>query len=309
MENTKQNSILIVDDENLQIKALAHLLEDEYTLYVAKSGEAAIEIAEKYLPDLILLDILMPGMDGYDTISRLKSNSRTSGIPVVFTTGLRDEDDEVKGLEHDVADYITKPFNPKIVPLRVRNQMKIINQVRAIERLSRIDQLSNIPNRRYFVERLEMDWGSSIRKFQPLSILILDIDFFKKYNDTYGHQQGDNAIKEAARVLTFSLKRPGDFAARYGGEEFVVLLPDTDQDGAMQIAERIRENIEAAEIPKHESISEVTKITVSVGVNTIVPRVSDSMDLFISRADNALYTSKENGRNRVSAYTSELEGD
>ena len=307
MENTKQNSILIVDDENLQIKALAHLLEDDYTIYIAKSGEAALEIAEKYTPDLVLLDILMPGMDGYETLSHLKSNSRTNKIPVVFTTGLRDEDDEIKGLEHDVADYITKPFNPKIVPLRVRNQIKIINQMRAIERLSRIDQLSNMPNRRYFVERLESDWGSSIRKFQPLSILILDIDFFKKYNDTYGHQQGDNAIREAARVITKSLNRPADFAARYGGEEFVVLLPDTDQEGALQIAERIRANIEVTEIPKHESTNEVTKITVSIGANTIVPRVNDSMDLFISRADNALYTSKQNGRNQVSAYQPEVE--
>ena len=127
MENTIQNSVLIVDDDILQIKALAHLLEDEYTIYIAKSGELAIEIAEKYMPDLILLDILMPGMDGYETISQLKANSRTSHIPVVFITGLRDEEDEVKGLEHDVADYITKPFSPKIVPLRVRNQMKIIN--------------------------------------------------------------------------------------------------------------------------------------------------------------------------------------
>ena len=308
MENEKQNSILIVDDENLQIKALAHLLEDEYSIYIAKNGEAAIEIAEKYTPDLILLDILMPGMDGYETLSHLKANSRTSGIPVVFTTGLKDEDDEAKGLEHDVADYITKPFNPKIVPLRVRNLIKIINQMRAIERLSRIDQLSNIPNRRYFVERIEADWGSSIRKFQPLSILILDIDFFKKYNDTYGHQQGDNAIRETARILTGSLNRPGDFAARYGGEEFVVLLPDTDQAGAMQIAERIRSNIEASEIPKHESTSETTKITVSIGVNTIVPRSSDSMDLFISRADNALYASKQNGRNCVSAHEPEDSG-
>ena len=307
MDNPKQNSILIVDDENLQIKALAHLLENEYTIYIAKNGEAALDIAEKYSPDLILLDILMPGMDGYETLSHLKLNSRTSGIPVVFTTGLRDEEDEAKGLEHDVADYITKPFNPKIVPLRVRNLIKIINQMRAIERLSRIDQLSNIPNRRYFVERLETDWGSSIRKYQPLSILILDIDLFKKYNDTYGHQQGDNAIREAARILTGSLHRPGDFAARYGGEEFVVLLPDTDQAGAMQIAERIRTSIENMEIPKHESINEATKITVSIGVNTIVPRVNDSMDLFLSRADNALYTSKENGRNQVSAYVPEAE--
>ena len=307
MDNPDQKSILIVDDEIIQIKALAHLLENEYTIHIAKSGKDAIEIAEKHTPDLILLDVLMPDMDGYETISHLKSNSSTSNIPVVFTTGLRDEEDEVKGLEHDIADYITKPFNPKIVRLRVRNQMKIINQMRAIERLSRIDQLSEIPNRRYFVERLETDWGSSIRKYQPLSILILDIDFFKKYNDTYGHQQGDVAIRETARILTESLNRPGDFAARYGGEEFVVLLPDTDQSGALQIAERIRKSIEAAEIPKHESTSENSRITVSIGVNTIVPRVSDSMDMFISRADNALYTSKQNGRNQVSAYVSEIE--
>ena len=302
MDDTKQNSILIVDDENLQIKALAHLLEADYTIYVAKNGEAALEVANKYLPDLILLDILMPDMDGYETISLLKANPKTQNIPVIFTTGLRDEEDEIKGLKHDVADYITKPFNSQIVTLRVRNQIKIVNQMRAIERLSRIDQLSNIPNRRFFVERIELDWSTSIRKFQPISILILDIDHFKKYNDTYGHQQGDNAIRETARILTESINRPRDFAARYGGEEFIVLLPDTDQNGAMQIAERIRANIEAAEIPKHESTSVATKITVSIGVNTIVPRVSDSMDMFISHADDALYASKANGRNQITAY-------
>ena len=305
MDDMKKNSILIVDDENMQIKALGHLLENDYTVYVAKSGEAALEVAEKYMPDLILLDIMMTGMDGYETITHLKAKPSTQNIPVIFTTGLRNVEDEIKGLKHDVADYITKPFNPQIVLLRVRNQIKIVNQMRAIEHLSRIDQLSNIPNRRFFVERIELDWGASIRDFQPISILILDIDHFKKYNDTYGHQQGDYAIKETAKIITESINRPRDFAARYGGEEFVVLLPDTDQVGAMQIAERIRLNIEAATIPKHESTNEQTKITVSIGVNTIVPRVNDSMDLFISRADSALYTSKENGRNQVSAYTSE----
>ena len=305
MDYPEKNSVLIVDDENLQIKALAHLLEDEYEIFVAKNGKAAIEVAEKHKPDLILLDILMPGMDGYEAISVLKTNPKTKNIPVIFTTGLRNEEDEIKGLSHDVADYITKPFNQQIVKLRVKNQIKIVNQMQAIERLSRIDQLSNVPNRRYFVERMEADWGSAIRKFQPLSILMLDIDHFKKYNDNYGHSQGDNAIRAAAKVISGSLNRPADFVARYGGEEFVVLLPDTDQNGAAQIAERIRANIENCEIPKHESTEEPTKITVSIGTNTLVPKINDSLDLFISKADDALYKSKENGRNRVTLYKHE----
>ena len=304
MENPERNSVLIVDDENLQIKALAHLLEDEYDIFVAKSGEAAIEVAEKHEPDLILLDILMPGMDGFETISILKTRPKTKNIPVIFTTGLRNEEDEIKGLSQDVADYVTKPFNQQIVKLRVKNQIKIVNQMRAIERLSRIDQLSNVPNRRYFVERMESDWGFAIRKFQPLSILMLDIDHFKKYNDTYGHGQGDNAIRQVAKVISDSLNRPGDFVARYGGEEFVVLLPDTDQNGAASIAEKIRVNIESCVIPKHAATDEHTKITVSIGTNTIVPKITDSLDLFISNADDALYKSKDNGRNIVTLYKS-----
>ena len=302
MVGAKKNSILIVDDSSLQIKALSLMLERDYIIYVSKSGEEALEVADKYMPDLVLLDIIMPGMDGYETLSQLKSNPNTSHIPVIFITGLSHEDDEAKGLELEVGDYITKPFSKKIVPLRVRNQMKIVNQMKAIERLSRIDQLSNIPNRRYFVERMEADWGRAIRKSQHLSILIMDIDHFKKYNDTYGHQQGDNAIREAARVITQSLHRSTDFAARYGGEEFVVLLPDTDHEGAMRIAEKIRANIEAADIPMHASTSVPTKITVSIGANTTVPTIDDSLDLFVSRADNALYTAKRNGRNQVSSY-------
>lgn len=300
MENNVKNSILIVDDEKLQLKTLALILGQDYTVYVTSSGEEAIEIAEKYLPDLILLDIVMPGMDGYEVLSRLKSNPSASKIPVVFITGLRSDEDQVKGLGSDVVDYITKPFNEQIVLLRVRNQMKIIDQIRTIEHLSRIDQLTNIPNRRYFTERIKAEWSSSMRNRRHLSILILDIDFFKKYNDTYGHQQGDAAVAATAQAILSSLSRANDFAARYGGEEFAVLLPDVDSAGALRVAERIRSAIESTLIPL--SGGEATSVTVSIGVNTLVPKLDDSLDFFISCADSALYTSKNNGRNQVSVY-------
>ena len=302
MENNHKSSVLVVDHEYLHIKTLTLILGKEYTIYAAKSGEAAIEVAEKYLPDLILLDVLMPGMDGYETITRLKSNPKTKNIPVIFITGLADEKDQVKGLEYDIVDYIAKPFNQKIVKLRIRNQIKIVNQMRAIEHLSRIDQLTNLPNRRYFIERMEAEWKVSVRKSLSLSLLILDIDYFKKYNDTYGYLQGDNAIREAAQIILRSIKRPNDFAARYGGEEFIVILPDTDKTGALNVAEHIRSNIESAVVTLHDKEDEPTKITVSVGLNTLTPQFGDSLDSFISCADNALYVSKENGRNRVSAY-------
>ena len=307
MKNEGKNSILIVDDDKLQVEALAFILREEYTIYAAKNGENAIEIAQRNLPDLIILDVVMGEMDGFETLSRLKSHTTTCDIPVIFISGLNADEDQIKGLEMDIVDYITKPFSQRIVKLRVRNQIKIINQMRALERMSRIDQLTDIPNRRYFTERIYIEWKLSIRTSRPLSILIIDIDHFKNYNDTYGHLQGDEALKQAAHIITRRLRRASDFGARYGGEEFIVMLPDTDDNGAMKVAEDIRCNIESAVIPvlmAEGKTSEIkaTKITASIGTNTIIPKVDDSLDFFISCADSALYISKNSGRNKVNAY-------
>jgi len=293
----KKNTLLIVDDENANFKVLTHILGSEYTIYTATNGPSAIEKAREFLPDLILLDILMPDMDGYATMAKIKSCEDIRRIPVIFITGLDSDEDEEKGLSLDAADYITKPFSAKIVKLRVRNQIQIVNQMRIIECLSLIDQLTNLPNRRSFDDRMKMEWRLAIREKTPVSMLIIDLDNFKYLNDTYGHQQGDIVLQKAAALLPLSFRRPGDFAARWGGEEFVVLLPNTPLEGAKELAEKIRADIEKLTV-KAANGSEI-KVTGSVGVNSLIPGIESSMDAFFANADKALYMAKDAGRNRV----------
>ena len=297
MNADNKNSILIADDESSNIIALTHILSSDYKIYAAQNGRDAIEAALKYMPDVILLDILMPDMDGYEVITAMKNIEKTKSIPIVFITGLSSDDDEEKGLSLGAADYITKPFNSAIVKLRVLNQIKILSQLRTIERISMIDQLTNLPNRRSFELRLNSEWRRALREQKPLSILMIDVDRFKDYNDAYGHQQGDAALQIAAKVYSASIKRAGDFAARWGGEEFIVLLPNTDPRGAIGVAELIRSTIETTIIP--DPNGKATKITVSVGVSTWMHGRSDTLDELISEADTSLYAAKNSGRNRV----------
>ena len=292
-----KNSILIVDDEKSNILYLNHILSADYTIYTARSAAEAFERVKKYRPDLILLDVIMPVMNGYEAITALKESDVSRDIPVIFITGLSDSDDEMKGLDLGAEDYITKPFKDAIVKLRVRNQVKIVNQMRAIERLSMTDQLTDMANRRSFNQRIDREWRIAVRTRSTLSLMMIDVDRFKIYNDTYGHQQGDVALQIVADTLRRNLLRATDFAARWGGEEFAVLLPMTDECGALPIAESIRANIESTNIPCFDGT--FTKVTVSIGLNMQMPEKGDSMDDFISKADKALYTAKESGRNRI----------
>jgi diguanylate cyclase (GGDEF)-like protein len=297
MDGEQKNTLLLVDDEKSNLKLLTYILGTEYTIYTAVNGASAIEKAKEYIPDLILLDILMPEMDGFETLSELRKSAKTQKIPVIFITGLNSSKDEEKGLSLDAADYIVKPFSAMIVKLRVRNQIQIVNQLRTIERLSMIDQLTNIPNRRSFDERLSAEWNRSIREQKPISILILDVDKFKDFNDKYGHQLGDVMLQAIANILSRLSRRSSDFAARWGGEEFVVLLPNTQLTVALDIAEKIRKDIENEEILCAGNIT--INVTVSIGINTQIPAQADSIDTFFSCADKALYAAKEAGRNRV----------
>ncbi|MCL2636800.1 MAG: diguanylate cyclase [Oscillospiraceae bacterium] len=295
MEN--KNSILIIDDEKANISALKTLLNADYKIYAAKNGRDGIETAEEFTPDIILLDVIMPDMDGYEVIAELKKSEKTWNIPVIFITGLDNLGDEEKGLNLGAADYIPKPFSPSIVKLRIKNQIDMINQLRTINRISVTDQLTGIKNRRGFDEYMNREWGRTIREKLPISFLILDADNFKNYNDTYGHQQGDIALQTIANILKTSLRRVTDIAARWGGEEFVVLLPNTDKNGIMEVAEKIRSEIEKTPIPLLSG--ELTVITVSVGVNTLVPAPETELRDFIDKTDEALYTAKRTGKNKV----------
>lgn len=298
-----KNSVLIVDDERANIVALTHILSPEYTIYAAKNGQDAIEIANHFLPDVILLDILMPELDGYEVISLLKSSERTQELPVIFITGLGNVEAEEKGLALGASDYISKPFSSAIVKLRVQNQVQIMKHIKMIRSLSLTDLLTGLPNRRSFDDRLHLEWEHARRDKTPLSLFFIDIDMFKIYNDTYGHLQGDVALKAVANVIMQTLNRSIDFVARWGGEEFVVLLPKTDLSGALKTAENIRRNVENTRILCADD--KVTQLTISLGLNTITPVQGCSIRDFVNSADQALYAAKKTGRNKVCKYEGE----
>ena len=293
----KKNTLLIVDDEESNLKVLTHILGQDYIIYTATGGNNAIEKAMIYLPDLILLDILMPEMDGYETLAEIKNLEYIKKIPIIFISGLDSAEDEEKGLSLDAVDYITKPFAPANVRLRVRKQIQIINQMYSIERLSMIDQLTNLPNRRSFDDRLVMEWKKAIREQTTISMLMMDLDRFKAVNDSYGHLQGDIVLQAIASIFPKSFKRPCDFAARWGGEEFAVLLPNTPLDSAVEIAEKIRSDVENTPMPGLDDIK--IKITISIGVTSLIPSKNSSIYEFTSNADKALYAAKQAGRNKV----------
>ncbi|MDR0305083.1 MAG: diguanylate cyclase [Chitinispirillales bacterium] len=298
MDITPKNSILIVDDEKTNLMALNHLLHEKYTVYTAKDGRTAIERVKEYLPDLVLLDVIMPEMNGYEILAEIrKLDGKIKEVPVIFITGLSDSENEEKGLLSGAADYIGKPFSSAIVKLRVHNQLQIVNQMRIIERLSQIDQLTGIPNRRSLDNQMFVEWGRAVRENIPIGFLMIDVDKFKTFNDTYGHQHGDVVLQTVAKILTHTLKRSGDFAARYGGEEFSVLLPNTDIDGVTDIAEQIRKAIEKESIPCKDG--SITNVTISIGVHSLEPSQNDTIQSLIAKADEALYAAKNTGRNKV----------
>jgi diguanylate cyclase (GGDEF)-like protein len=296
-ESKKEYTILIVDDEKMNVEILGGILSPMYNLLISRNGARALDLAQNNKPDLILLDVLMPEMTGFEVITALKNSELTDKIPVIFITGLTSTEDEEKGFFLGAVDYIAKPFNKAIVKARVNTHIHIIEQRRMIERIALVDPLTRVSNRRGFENRMHAEWGRAYREKLPISVLIMDIDKFKNYNDTYGHQQGDVALKSFAETASQSLLRPVDFIARWGGEEFVILLPGTDIDGAAEVGERVRSNIEAAVI--HTESGSETKITVSIGANSVIPETDTLTKDFVEKADQALYKAKESGRNRV----------
>jgi len=256
-----------------------------------------LDLAKQNAPDLILLDVIMPGMSGFDVITKLKESDDTVNIPVIFITGLTDSTEEEKGFFLGAVDYIAKPFNKSIVKARVNTHIKIVDQMRTIERIGLIDPLTKILNRRGFENSFTLYWGSAIREQKQISFMIMDIDKFKNYNDTYGHNQGDTALRSFAETASNSINRANDFIARWGGEEFVIVLPNTDSEGAKEVAEHVRKNVEALIIPTEDG--ETTQVTVSIGISTIIPTPETDSKEFLNMADQALYKAKESGRNRV----------
>jgi diguanylate cyclase (GGDEF)-like protein len=295
--------ILIVDDIPTNLKVLVNtLVNPDYELLVAIDGETTLQIAMSESPDLILLDIMMPDMDGYEVCTKLKMDVVTQKIPVIFITARGDEECETKGFEFGAVDYITKPFSPPIVQARVKTHLELNRQRDILENLSNLDGLTNIPNRRRFDAFLKQEWHWAIRGCYFLSLIMMDIDYFKLFNDGYGHLAGDDCLKQVAQTLAQTIDRKTDLLARYGGEEFVCVLPLTDAKGAIVVANKLRESILSLNIP-HAYSTIACQITLSLGVATQIPSRHTMPTVLIEAADKALYQAKASGRNQVKVNT------
>ncbi|MCU4677422.1 diguanylate cyclase [Catenovulum sp. 2E275] len=296
--DVNRQTILIVDDEPINISVLAQSLALHYRVKIATSGEKALTIVNSgEPPDLVLLDIQMPDIDGYEVLIKMRQQDETKSIPVIFITAKDAAEDEAKGLDLGAMDYITKPFNLPVVNARVRNQLALKQKADLLERLALIDGLTEIPNRRHYDNRLANEWRRCIDEGQNIAIIMIDIDEFKSFNDHYGHAQGDLALKQVAALITSQLRRSCDLAARYGGEEFVVLLPGCTLQSAQIIAEKIR--VAVFEQGIVNEYSKNRQITVSLGLACIQAKSAYSPEYLQTSADNLLYQAKNSGRNQV----------
>jgi diguanylate cyclase (GGDEF)-like protein len=297
LQNTRPN-VLIVDDEKSNLKILSEILKEEATVLIAKNGVQALNKAKQLNPTLILLDVVMPEMDGFDVIVQLKNNDQTHSIPVIFITGLSDVDNEEKGFKLGACDYIQKPFHASIVKARVKLHLQLAHQCKLLEELASIDALTSLANRRKFDQVLEMEWLAARRELTTLAILMIDIDFFKLFNDNYGHPAGDEVIQKVAKTLEEQFNRPRDFVARYGGEEFVVVLPNTPSDMLQQKMQACCDAVCQLNL-KHEYSTISEFVTISLGGISYNGTQEITSQQAVEVADAHLYLAKGSGRNQV----------
>lgn len=306
--------VLIVDDVPLGIKLLGELLSGEYEVMVATNGRKALEIAKNHDPELILLDVVMPEMDGFETCRRLKEDPQTADIPVIFVTAMSETEDIVRGFEVGGQDYILKPFRKNEVLARVKTHIELrkakkllVQYAQELEKkneelqyllskmecMAMTDYLTGLYNRRKAIELMNNEVARSRRGGKPLCVLMLDIDDFKKVNDSLGHEAGDYVLKEVAALLTAN-KRNYDILARWGGEEFILLLCETNIEEGLSMAERIRHAVCTRQLTyQGRSFS----ISVTIGIAEMSPE--DDLEQVIRKADAAMYQGKQMGKNRV----------
>ena len=296
----RRPKLLLVDDQPLNIRVLNELFRFDCDVFMATNGAQAIGICQQQQPDLVLLDVVMDGMDGYQVLCRLQADPATRHIPIIFVSAKGEENDEAQGLEMGAVDYISKPFNPTIVRARVKTHLTLKLQNDYLRNLAGVDGLTGIANRRTFDERLASDWRQACRNNTPVSLLLIDIDCFKNYNDHCGHQAGDDCLKQVAGALAAVVGRPHDLVARYGGEEFVCLLPDTLAEGALMIAQKMQAQVAQLQIA-HPASTVSQYVTLSIGITTQRPSPHADCRVLLHAADAQLYQAKRAGRNRSCA--------
>ncbi|MDM8520466.1 PleD family two-component system response regulator [Anaerolineales bacterium HSG6] len=320
METLNESTILAVDDkpENLDI-LVGHLnVTFGFTILVAQDGEKAISLTEQFTPDIILLDIMMPGIDGYETCRRLKLNPATKDIPVIFISALSETIDKVRGFEVGAVDYITKPFEYEEVFARVKTHLTLrylqkyaekkneqlqqeIAERKRLEKelhyLASVDGLTKVANRRFFDEYLDRQWQEMRQKKMSLALIMCDVDYFKQYNDIYGHLIGDDCLRQIAQSIYQVVATETSLVARYGGEEFAIILTNTSLEEAYKTAQSIQNKIAHLQIV-HEQSEIGPYLTVSMGISSIVPD-NQTPHRLIDIADKMLYQAKNQGRNRI----------
>lgn len=295
---TPRSSILIVDDTLANIEMLYAMMSPDYEVLFATNGAQGLDLALALNPDLILLDMSMPGMDGLAVCRRLKTDPATEHIPVVLLTATQDDGQEETGLQAGAIDYITKPFNPAVVRRRLTNHLALKRYQDMLAQQAWLDGLTGALNRRQFDQCLAQEWQRALRSQASLALIMIDIDHFKAYNDRHGHLAGDDSLKAVAQTLIQVPNRATDKVFRYGGEEFACLLPGTNRIGAQVVAERMRARIQALHIPRND-LPGSDRVTVSFGAASLVPARGASERSLIEQADRALYQAKAMGRNQV----------
>ncbi len=292
--------LLVVDDQPINIQVMYRCFAGDYQVFMATSGEQALNICKSNPPDLILLDVVMPGLDGFEVCKRLKADETTSHIPVIFVTAHNDPAQETHGLSLGAVDFIAKPVNPDVVRARVKTHLTLKFQSDLLRKLVFLDGLTGVFNRRYFDQQVSTEWSRASRNQSPLSLILLDVDYFKRFNDHYGHQAGDDALRVVSNALKTCLRRPADLVARYGGEEFGCLLPETSFDDALLIANELERRVRELAVP-HASSSVTNVITISLGLATRPGNAEGDGDVssLIGLADSMLYKAKRTGRGRV----------
>lgn len=311
----ERSSILLVDDDPAVIAGIGRMLDGVGQLRFATSGPDALRLARQSAPDLVLLDVDMPGMSGFEVCAALKATPELSDVPVIFVTSHDDAEQELAGLTVGCSDFIGKPPRPALMQARVRVHLRMKHLADDLRRAAFTDPLTGVANRRQFDETLQREWLRAQRNGAPLSLMMVDVDAFKRYNDHYGHQAGDACLRAVAQAMRCALHRPADLLARYGGEEFALLLPETDAPGAQVLASRLLGAVDALRLP-HATSPVGTTVSVSVGVASydqnctawlgpgadsrfggLGPRPL-ATDL-VATADEALYAAKEGGRRQA----------
>ncbi len=300
-----QSLVLIVDDDPFIRLILRHFLEREgYQIAEAQNGIEALSVFNQLHPDIVLLDAIMPDMDGFDCCTQLQPLDSSKHVPVLMITGLEDQESVDRAFAVGAIDYVTKPIHWPVLRQRVKRliqQSQLQQKLEAVnielQRLVTIDGLTQVANRRRFEEYFHQEWQRMKRDKQPLSLILCDVDFFKLYNDTYGHRVGDRCLQKIAQAIKDIIKRPGDLVARYGGEEFAVILPNTATGGATYVADKICHAVRSLEIP-HQNSQVSPYVTLSAGFTTETPQSDSDLEEMIAAADRALYKAKAAGRDR-----------